>query len=89
MNILINYADGCCQHSRRKNSITGLEFGFDNVIEWKRKHIHPKFIDKFSTIMNSKRGAGYWLWKPYIIHETMDRCEKDDIIFYSDAALIL
>ena len=29
----------------------------------------------------------YWIWKPYIILETMKRCEDGDIILYLDAGM--
>ena len=86
MKILINYADGCCFESRRKNTISGLYHGFDSVTEWKREHIDTEFLKSNAEIMNSSRGAGYWLWKPYIIRQTMNRSNDGDIIFYSDAA---
>ena len=86
MNVLINYAHGCCKLSRRKNSISGLEQGFDCVIEWKREHLDSEFIATNSSILNSSRGAGYWLWKPYIIKKTLEKCNEGDVVFYADAA---
>ncbi len=86
MNKLINYAHGCCELSRRKNTISGLYHGFDSVTEWKREHIDDEFIAANSTILNSPRGAGYWLWKPYIIKRALDTSNDGDIVFYADAA---
>ncbi|MFA7627017.1 MAG: hypothetical protein WCZ17_08225, partial [Candidatus Kapaibacterium sp.] len=31
------------------------------------------------------KGAGYWLWKPYIILEHLKKINDNDIIFYTDA----
>lgn len=36
-------------------------------------------------VLNNKRGFGYWIWKPYLIHKIMSGKMSDgDIIFYSD-----
>jgi GR25 family glycosyltransferase involved in LPS biosynthesis len=37
-------------------------------------------------ILNNKRGYGYWIWKPYLIHKIMtERMNDGDIIFYADS----
>ncbi|MCX6227025.1 MAG: hypothetical protein NTV01_20140 [Bacteroidia bacterium] len=35
-------------------------------------------------ILASPKGAGYWLWKPYIILETLKRSSPDEILIYLD-----
>jgi len=35
-------------------------------------------------ILDEKKGAGYWLWKPYIIYETLLSLNDGDILFYQD-----
>lgn len=49
--------------------------------EW-LKQTH--FYKENKYILEQKRGLGYWLWKPYIILETMNKVNDDDIIFYID-----
>jgi hypothetical protein len=46
--------------------------------------IDYEFREKNSNILNQKRGAGYFLWKPYFIHKILNAFEDDDIIFYVD-----
>ena len=36
-------------------------------------------------IMAQRRGAGYWLWKPYILLDTLNAVTEGTIIVYSDA----
>lgn len=37
------------------------------------------------NILDQERGAGYWLWKPYVIkHALLNFCEEKDILFYLD-----
>lgn len=35
------------------------------------------------------RGGGYWLWKPYIVHETLKQMDEGDILVYADAGCTL
>ena len=85
MNYLINYADGAFEESRRKNSISGLKVGFDSVIQYSSKDIDSLFFEKNKEILTQKRGAGYWLWKPYIIFQTLKNVKEGDVVFYSDS----
>ena len=36
-----------------------------------------------------RRGYGYWLWKPFLIMQTLERMDAGDILFYADAGLEL
>jgi len=38
-------------------------------------------------ILNKPRGAGYWMWKPFIILESFKNLNEGDIVIYSDAGL--
>lgn len=60
----------------------GKEF---NIIIFKKNDIDTDFIEKNKSILNCKRGGGYWLWKPYIINETLKKINDNDIIFYVDS----
>lgn len=56
-----------------------------NIIIFNKRDISPEFIFRNRRILNEKRGGGYWLWKPYIINETLKRLEDDDLLFYLDS----
>src|SRR3990172_10896734 len=86
MKILINYADTRFIESQKLNSSTGLNVGgFDRVISYGRKDIDEPFYQQNKSILDSRRGAGYWLWKPYIILKALEQSNNDDIIFYCDS----
>ena len=42
------------------------------------------FNKHVSFINNNRRGFGYWIWKPYIIKQWMDKMEDGDVLFYID-----
>ena len=35
-------------------------------------------------ILKNKRGCGYWLWKPYLIHKNIQDMKNGDILLYLD-----
>lgn len=44
----------------------------------------PFWAENEATLTQS-RGAGYWLWKPHLIRESLRTLGEDDILIYSDA----
>ena len=42
-----------------------------------------------SPLMMYHRGGGYWVWKPWIIYNTLCNCNDGDIIYYVDAGCSL
>lgn len=71
--------------AREYNSKTALERGHvDQVIEWSPEMISD-YISRHKEIFDISRGAGLWLWKPYIILRTLEQVDDGDYIIYSDA----
>ena len=62
--------------------IYGKQF---EIIVFDKKDIDNAFIEKNKYILNCSRGGGYWLWKPYIINETLKKINDNDILFYLDS----
>ena len=89
MKILINYASAVPEyvHCRRMNTATGYAMGgFDKVIEYSPEGLLDEdFRRKNEHILKYKKGAGYWLWKPYIVRKTLEEMGEEDFLFYSDA----
>jgi hypothetical protein len=84
--ILINYADLSHYESQKKNCSTGMIYGmFDSYIAYSKKDIDPAFCNQYNRILSQKRGAGYWLWKPYIILKTLESINDGDYLFYCDS----
>ena len=51
---------------------------------------HPAIAalrQKHPKITSQARGAGYWLWKPAIILDALERSEEGTIVLYTDAAM--
>ncbi|CAB4140160.1 hypothetical protein UFOVP402_8 [uncultured Caudovirales phage] len=68
-----------------------VESGKNNGVDWgyfkRSTFIEPYFISCNQSIFESERGAGYWLWKPYIIGAYLARMAEGEILIYSDAGV--
>ena len=82
---LINYANRGYEMSRKEQKETALSIaGIDNVIEYSDKDIYDLTTEHPQHFSNL-RGAGYWLWKPYLILKTLETLNDGDILVYCDA----
>lgn len=86
--ILINYAEGRFKNSQLKNSQSGLAAGFNTVFQMSAENIDPDFRNTNKAILNSTKGAGYWLWKPYFLNHLINEINTNDLIFYADAGSV-
>ena len=75
-----------------KNSISSLikssENYFNIIHVFNPNDIDENFKNKNKKILEQRRGAGYWLWKPYFIYKVLLESNDDDVIFYVDAGNI-
>ena len=85
--LLVNFADRCCQKAQKKNCLTGMQYGIKQCALYNKNSLNnnPTFVYRNRNLLNRKRGAGYWLWKPYIIFQELYYAREGDIIVYSDA----
>jgi hypothetical protein len=85
---LVSYATKEFIYSQKILEKSALRNGVDKVIRYNKNDlIKTTFYKKNKTILEKKRGAGYWLWKPYFILKTLRQLKKDDILIYSDSAI--
>ena len=50
--------------------------------------LQAEFVGKNIDTLNFERGAGYWIWKPYIILEHLEKIPIGDILIYVDAGVL-
>src|SRR4051812_31036380 len=60
--------------------------GVDGVVSWDlQRLVETPFYQQNQGILDVARGGGYWLWKPYIILDTLrDIAHEDDFVIYWD-----
>jgi hypothetical protein len=68
---------------------TSIEIGkVDQFIAYKEEGLKAdNFWQKNQFIISRPRGAGYWIWKPFLILKTFETLDEGDIVLYSDAGL--
>ncbi len=82
----ITYSDEKYQRSARFNLITAKLFGgADRVWQYSPDDIDELFYSKYKNILSNPRGAGLWMWKPYIILKALEKIEYGDYLMYMDA----
>lgn len=59
---------------------------FDEVLHYTEEDIKATpFFERNQSILSEKRGAGYWLWKPYIILDSIEKSKPEDKLLYLDS----
>ena len=69
--IAISYAHGCCTKSLKRNRDRALQAGVDEARSYGKEHLGPDWQEANSRVLSQKRGGGWWLWKPYVILQTL------------------
>lgn len=88
--VFITYGDEKYRQARDFSLWMAEHFGkFDETIAYSPQDIDDDFKKKNECIFSYKRGAGLWLWKPYIINKTLKYVSFGDIVFYCDAGAFI
>lgn len=88
---LVSYADGHEVFYRNQRTLahSALGRGVDFILNYNRSHIDPAFIKKNQAIFDQKSGAGYWLWKPWIIQHALKHAPENAIVIYADTGFVV
>lgn len=85
--IFISFADSRMTPTLKRIKQQAKSMGvFDEIIVINEKHLDDKFRKQHKDRLQfDSRGYGYWIWKPYIIKQTMDKMDEGDCLIYVDA----
>ena len=84
--VLANYATADLGRIRRRSTRSAFRRGrFDRVLEYGPGDLDPAFRRRNAAVLAQPRGAGYWIWKPYIIRDALRSIGDDEMLFYCDA----
>lgn len=92
MTHLVTYSADNMTRSREVCVQAAKENGADNVYEYTENMLYGSgdFFKNNKEIIQSERGKGFWIWKPFIInHVIRDWCKDGDILIYCDAGVKL
>lgn len=87
---LVSYATPDYFFSQKKLEKSALNYGINKIINYNSiwlKLFHPDFIQKNSNHFKHQKGGGLWVWKPFIILETLKKIKEGDILIYFDAGI--
>jgi hypothetical protein len=88
MKIHFNYAHGRYLQSQQHCCKTALSVGgFDVSIPYGLKDLDPEFVSRNQYTLSQSRGAGYWIWKPYLIRKTIESMGENDWLMYTDSGM--
>lgn len=83
----VTYSNSYYQKAKDYNLRTAIFKGkADRTISYSEKDIDEIFLKRNEAILSQKKGAGLWLWKPYIIFDALEKINMGDYLIYSDAA---
>lgn len=87
---LISYADGPAVFFKNQNALaaSALNKGIDFILNYRRSHLDTTFVKQNFSVLNQKKGAGFWLWKPWIILKTLETVPENDIVIYMDTGVV-
>jgi hypothetical protein len=84
--VLVNFATLKFYAAQQRNAETAVTVGgFDEVICYGPRDIDRQFRVRNRSLLRSRIGAGYWLWKPYFIKRALDLLSQGDFLFYCDS----
>ena len=88
---LISYADGPEVFFKNQNALaaSALNRGVDFIMNYRRSLLDKDFINNHADTFNKKKGAGYWLWKPKIIDETLKNIPEGSLLVYADTGFVM
>lgn len=84
---LVTYATPAFEPYQALSTLTARKAGFDQVQALGPGDLDPRFVEAHRDTLVSSRGAGYWLWKPYVVARVLDELDDGDLLWYADAAL--
>lgn len=88
MIIAVNYADKKFRRAQKLNSRTAGQWGADRVIEYGPDDIDEAFRRRNKEILDTPRGGGYYLWKPYFYRKAYDELGEGDYLVYIDSGAV-
>lgn len=87
-NWIVSYADAAFRTSQQRLMASAVGHGVNHIRQWCRKDLERTTLYMMNkAVLDKTRGGGYWLWKPFIIKETLKELDEDDVLIYSDAGM--
>jgi len=84
---LVCYASDNMTISQENLIVSSLRNGVEKTFSYSVKDIDPFFFGVNKEVLMQERGAGYWIWKSYVVNKALLEMNDGDILIYSDAGV--
>lgn len=83
---IVSFASSNLSHMRRRFRRQARTMGvFDHIYVWSERDLEPAFQREFQDkLKRSVPGYGYWVWKPQIILQALNKMQAGDLLVYLD-----
>jgi hypothetical protein len=86
--VLTNLSNKLFENSRSRLNESARKFGIKEIRSLDFEELKTSsFYTENQEILDQPNGIGYWLWKPFIILESMKTLSEGDIVIYSDCGI--
>jgi hypothetical protein len=87
---LVSYAAGSEVFYQNQHALvqSALNRGVDFYHNYRPSLLDNDFYEQNKSVLNEKVGAGYWLWKPYVILKALQNMPENAVLVYADTGLI-
>jgi hypothetical protein len=77
---------GCYDAAERLGKQAFDSLLFDDIKVYHRNDLQEDFWSKHGKMIeNSRRGYGYWIWKPFLVNQNIQEMKTGDVLLYADA----
>jgi len=85
---LVSFATGRFVRDQEDLMASAPRFGVTDLRSWNGEMLRATpFYSQHRATLEMERGAGYWLWKPFIMLQTLGEMQEGDCLLYSDAGI--
>jgi hypothetical protein len=85
---LVTLSNYLYKDSRQRLIDSAISHGIDSVKSLDFEDVKKSdFYQKNENVLSNEKYMGYWLWKPYIILDAIERLNDNDILIYIDAGV--
>ena len=89
---LMNFADANFKANQALAIELAKHYGIDKVFAYSDEDLRSKFSKFYKEnekILSQPRGCGYWLWKPFLLLESLKLIPSDEVLMYCDCGALL
>lgn len=80
------YGDDNFTNSKKRLIQEAKQFGeFTHIQSYDQNDLPKQFREEYKSILNLKRGGGYWIWRPIILNQALKKLKEGEYLVYLDA----